>query len=369
MKKPDDSAALGEALEVVAARAIPEGTDLWPALAARLAGRRPRVGFRPGLPQTRLGWVVLALIMLAVLGATAYAANSSSVLRGLFWPRAGKAGGATELNLSQTVDGVTVNLELAYADTNEVLLGLSVSGPEQDRYWFSGQGGLWTKAGVRLWGVSGIGMGREGDTLGEWRQSERLAEVQSFDGSPIEGAPPQLELHFETYVGYGDRGPGLRTIVGPFVFDFAVPFKPAKDIVIPVGQTVEIEGVTIRLEKVTITATQVQALIWTNGKWGGGPPWDPSSGEDPPSGDSPSTFLMPMLTPPGGWTWKTAPPLGSGTMLGSSGMTRIWFRKKDLPMDRSGEWTLTLQERRIDPSREGMKEVKGPSWVFKFQVP
>ena len=53
----------------------------------------------------------------------------------------------------------------------------------------------------------------------------------------------------------------VRTI-GPFVFNFEVPFVPSTDIrVIHVGSTIEVSGVPVRLEEVTITPAEVAALI------------------------------------------------------------------------------------------------------------
>jgi hypothetical protein len=59
-----------------------------------------------------------------------YAANS--VIDEIFQKytgNIGKNGLSQEMDISQTINGVTVRLERAYADNNVVLLGYTVSGP------------------------------------------------------------------------------------------------------------------------------------------------------------------------------------------------------------------------------------------------
>lgn len=100
------------------------------------------------MPKTRLAWAFIPLVVLLV-GGTVYGATL--VVNQLFSKYAAhieKAGLAQALNLSQTVDGVTVTLGRAYADENVVLVGVTVSGPEE-RYFLKA-GKLSTSSGQSL---------------------------------------------------------------------------------------------------------------------------------------------------------------------------------------------------------------------------
>lgn len=99
-----------------------------------------------------------------------------------------EAGLAQELDLSQTIDGVTVKLERAYADSNVILLGYTISGPKS-RY-HSDLGGLSTADGEEISGMMGMGT-VPGSSLimGSWPESQRAAIIVAFDASTVKGTP------------------------------------------------------------------------------------------------------------------------------------------------------------------------------------
>ena len=142
-------------------------------------------------------------------------------------------------------------------------------------------------------------------------------------------------------------------VIGPFVFNFAVPFVPRKDIrVIQVGSTVEVAGVPVRLEEVTITPAEVKALLRVN-----------RSPEQARMGMVPG---LPTLRVPG--EWPSDRPLPSAyvvTHLGDDIPDTFLARFNVHWEVEPGEWTLTVDNL---ASGDDHEVVTGP-WVFRFQVP
>ena len=198
--------------------------------------------------KTRLAWALIPLALLLLAGV-AYA--SSSVVRELFTklaPWVEESGLSQEMNLSQTVDGVTVRVERVYADANAAVVGYTISGPPitsegiGQRY-FSKPGTLTVEGGPTLKASGGMGTvpGSE-DVLGNWRPNDRLAVLAMFDTSVIEGSPSELKVTMPIVVY--DRVPVPEA--GPatarsYSFDFTIKFHPAT--VVDVDQTVEVAGV------------------------------------------------------------------------------------------------------------------------------
>ncbi|MBI2862792.1 MAG: DUF4179 domain-containing protein [Chloroflexi bacterium] len=207
MRGNADTRRLSTILEGFAAEAVPDSLDLWPAIRSRLLEQQPRRDRLQVLPAIRVSWAAMAFLLIIVLVAVAYAA-SNSIVSNLFWRHVTQAGLARELNLAQTIDGITVRLERAYADSNVVLLGFTVSGPSDEKLQFSsrGRGGLWTQNGNELPGMIGVGAVPGSSVLGEWHPSERMAAVFTFDASPAKATRSELALRFETDVRRG--GPG-----------------------------------------------------------------------------------------------------------------------------------------------------------------
>jgi len=208
------------------------------------------------IPKTRLAWVILPLIIL-LIGGTVYGA--STIIREIFQnfaPQIETAGLAEDLNLSQTIDGVTVSLERAYSDSNIILLGFIVSGPENTYYTSSSH--LTTAEGITLPGMLGMGFVPGSDAiLGNWQLSERQALIMAFDASSINGAHSSINLILETNVS---GSPATEeAVTGPFKFEFAVPFNIGKTI--NIGQTVEAADIQVTLKSVVTTYWGTRAVL------------------------------------------------------------------------------------------------------------
>jgi hypothetical protein len=75
------------------------------------------------LPRTGLAWAIAILILLMLTGGIAIAASNMSKFFDKMLPGISQSGLITELNMSQTIDGVTVVLEQGYADSEKVVIG------------------------------------------------------------------------------------------------------------------------------------------------------------------------------------------------------------------------------------------------------
>jgi hypothetical protein len=310
------------------------------------------------LPRTRLAWALVPLAILLV-GGTAYAAIS--LMGGFFQtlaPDVEKAGLVVKLDLSHTIDGVTVRLEQGYADSNTVLIGYTVMG-RNARYSPDARE-LSLVGGQDLPGMGGLGYVPTLNLL-NWHPAETTA-VAAFDASVVEGMPAELNLRFETTVGDSPTVAGSDTTWGPFVFNFTLPFHAGKTVI--VGQTTEAAGVPITLEKVIITPAATGAVFRFY---------------DDYKDNVNRPLMLSSLQPSGGSADNSNPDAvrESFTWLGES------YSLQGFPgdfTDRPGEWTLTVTELVFRPQRPAgqtgdfggkasdIKRLTGP-WVFRFEVP
>jgi len=229
--------------------------DWWYNAIARVGARKHRSRWFGLVPKTRLAWAFLPLIVL-LLGGAVYGAGS--LLSELFQkhaPQIEEAGLAQELDLSQTINGITVSLERAYADSNVVLVGFTVSGP--DARYQPEVGELSTSDGQNLPGMIGVSLGSKA-VLGNWNASER-AMIYTFDTSSLKEMPSELSLILDIGVADSPIIGESQTMAGPFRFEFDVPFHAGKSI--DIGQTVEAVGVPVTLEQVVISPWGVRAVL------------------------------------------------------------------------------------------------------------
>lgn len=324
----------------------------WGNVISRLGTQKQRSRWFRFMPKTRLAWALLPLILLFI-GGTVYGA--SSLIGELFQKYATdveEAGLAQELDLNQTINGVTVSLERAYADANVVLVGFTVSGPK-DRYYVE-VGELSTTDGQSLPGMLGLSTVPGSDIiLGSWSPSERVAMMSSFDASSLAGVSPEVSLRFETYVSDSGVPRGNQASVGPFSFDFNLPFHSGK--VVDIGQTVEAADIPITLEKIVMSPWATRAVLSLS------PQYDDSKK---------SLALITSVQPAGGDDKSSS----FGSMLESS---RVEYYIGDFT-EQPGEWTVTVRELVFIPKPSGQKvEIHPPSdterlagpWVFHFEVP
>lgn len=329
--------------------------EWWDNVISCLGEQKQRSRWSGLMPRTRLAWALVPLIIL-LIGGAAYGATS--LIKELFQKYAThieEAGLAQELNLSQTIDGVTVRLERAYADSNVVLVGFTVSGPAA-RY-YANVGELTTADGQSIPAMIGMGVVPGSDViLGSWAPSERVAMITAFDASSVKGAPSGLSVRLETSVADSAVPGEDQTSVGPFIFDFKAPFHSGK--VIHIGQTVEAAGVPVTLEQIVISPWATRAVFSFS------PPYDDRKN---------TPLLITSLQPAGGDSMKSS--IGRVKETSSEQYFNGDFTGQP------GEWAVTVselvfREPAVKPgSQEGgthpesdRKRLAGP-WVFHFQVP
>jgi len=365
-------------LREIAEQEVPDNVDLWPAIRARVQPQRRSSRWAQLMPATRLGWAFLALALFLTFGAVTYAV--APVVSRLFQQEAGlrhveQANLVQELNLSQTIDGVTVTLERAYADANRIVIGFTIKDPNGQRYDAYRRLTLTDAAGTVFSGTIGFGVTGQSDILQVSLPPGEGADVICFDAAPVEGAPVELDLRLvmelEKFVlppaalepsSTPDSPPAEppmvvvleplptpeeEAIVGPFTFDFSVPFIPGR--VAEVNQTVEAAGVAVHLERVVVTPSETRAYLRFDSPSGGAEGWIPIAMLQAPGEDGKSYAGYVGSYGPASYQYGFLAPL----------------------YDRQGEWTLTVTELLgTDLTQQPSKDIRlaGP-WVFRFRVP
>jgi hypothetical protein len=299
---------LEKALRECAEEWVPETVDPWPAIRERVSGERMsgertseervasgshgRRAWPPRLvPNTPLGWVLAALSGLILCAGvyagsgpfrelfrqgfpgTVGAGSDTDASRGLSTqPDVNLSALKTEIDQTQTQDGVRVTLDWAYADERFVAVGLRTQrlddppGTQRsDPILFIPS--LWDDTGgneaelpphVEITDASG----QDFDTVGGGTLGgpSRTGAEAVFDAP--DGIEPGPEHRFRLEVPL-DKEPmvGVKASAepGPFVFDFEVPVQPAPTI--EVNRTVEAEGIEITLERVVDSPVLPQAVL------------------------------------------------------------------------------------------------------------
>ncbi len=349
MRRTDLERALVESLDEQVDKGLPPRSLVGGVLSQLEDRARPK-WWRRLVPRTRLAWA-LAAAVLALIGGTAYA-TTSLILEHMrpFAPSVVYAGLVTRLDLSQTIDGVTVKLEAGYADANTVLLGYTITG--RNARYDAPTRRLSVVGGPELNGTVGTGYVPTLEQLG-WLPSETTI-VMVYDGSAVQGAPSDLNLRFETSVSespMADEGQAW----GPFVFTFTLPFHGGETIA--VGQTVEAAGVPITLEKVLVSPAGTKAVFSFYGDY-----------EDIHN----RPVMVSSLGVPG--AAGKIPTSVNASMGSLADASSVDYYPGDFT-DRTGEWTVTIKELVIIPARSpGAHKasetirIAGP-WVFRFAVP
>jgi len=217
------------------------------------ANEQKRRGFWSKLiPKTRLAWALAPLIFLLFAGAVYGAVSGVQHLFEALAPDVERAGLSTVLNMSQTVNGVTVTLERAYADSNIILIGYSIDKPrEKTIFW----GKLVTSDGQELKPM--IGMGVVPDK--ELGFSDN-AMIFGYDASTLSSMPAELNLKLEVSPQPFADAP-MQEASELFTFNFILPFHAGKEI--DVNQTVDAAGIPVTLEKVVISHYATRVVLHT----------------------------------------------------------------------------------------------------------
>lgn len=236
-----------QVLDELAAQAVPSNLNLWPAIRERLALRPHRTLRAQLIPATRLGWLGFALAVLFIFSITAYAAGP--VLSRLFQRdkrlKHVDLSLRQPLNLSQTIENVTVTVEWAYADADHVLVGYTIhtsDGRRFDPYHET----LTDTTGVTFPWQGGYGVTGQSDILHVTLPAGEGTFVGIFDNI---SASHTLNVHFTVYAQElvlpstqaVSPTPATETttesgvvqtqlepmpagaLIGPFTFDFDIP--------------------------------------------------------------------------------------------------------------------------------------------------
>ena len=369
-----------QTLQRIAREEVPDRVDLWPAIEARL---QPRPRWRWGrlAPHTRLGWAALSLALILAFGAVAYAV-SPGVAR-LFEQEPGlddvaQADLVQEFDLSQTVDGITVVLERAYADANRIVVGFTLQTPGEQRYE-ARQLALVDATGHVFPRTVGYGAAGQSDLYKISLPPGEGAYVFSFDAATLSDTPQALDLRLvmelEELVVPSDvagepteevlslhtaphppppEGAGLvgsveleplaaGAVVGPFTFGFRLPLIAGRTV--EVQQTVEAAGVAITLEKVVITPSETQATLCMV----------------PPDGSR--EWLL--IAEDGGDRYG-----GTASSLDERGAECHRLIYSGALSGRFGRGTLVVTELvGFDPTGQGEQTRLAGPWVFHFRLP
>jgi hypothetical protein len=318
------------------ARDVEPSHNWWHNAIARINLGERRSRWSGLMPKKRLAWVLAPALVLLVSG-TVYAA--SPILRDLFQrhaPQIVGAGLARELDLSQTINGITVSLERAYADSNVALAGFTVSGPEA-RYQPE-VGGLFTADGQNIPAMIGVGT-RSKATMGDLDSS---ATIVTFDTSSLKDVPSELRLILEVNVAGLPVIPILgesKIMAGPFKFEFEVPFHAGKSI--DIGRTVAAAGVPVTLEQVVIS------------------PWGARAVLQLPGGDKYMPAMVSFNLPDGDSV--------NGAISKQMESSIVQYFMGDFT-GQAGEWTMTVSELVLESADALQQRLAGP-WVFRFDVP
>lgn len=295
---------LRQTLDSIARDQFPDGVDRWPRIRDRLQGR---MAARPGRPWRMAGLVAAILMALLAISTVAYAyfwgwldqglqgANESGLIttldqsqraQGLGTPSAtlpaswafGPTNAPSKTALSptrerpviavQSIEGVTVTLNWAYADTSRVAVGYTISGLDLP------------EVGGGLPIVKSVSLSDDLETRTEayaWRGEEWSFNPGSEPGS-IEGLyiayqsldsveDENLHLHLDIALG-GTEGfvipPGVTPTPGPIPDEWFVSIAPIgtvrfdftvalyRPVILEPMQVVEAAGLSVRLEWVKV---------------------------------------------------------------------------------------------------------------------
>lgn len=321
------------------------------------------------IPTSRVGWAAVGLILIATLGAAGFAVNLTlgeklfSQVMGR-WNQGSAAELSHEINVAETIEGVTVNVDRAYFEKNRVGIEFTVTGLSQPDPSKTSIYAVLRDANapdVRFRSAGGSGVREDSQIKGMEVPSNTVKEVVAFDvtGAQVDASGMRLSFAVSVdemeRVGGDDHGSVPVRTIGPFEFNFEVPFIPSTDItVIRVGSTVEVSGVPVRLEEVTITPAEVTALIVVG-----------RTPEQRQANVRPSDV---MLNVPGEWPADT--PLPQAYIVTTLGdFPDTFLARCHLNWDiEPGEWRLTVENLRGVNDLEEEIEVVG-LWEFHFEVP
>lgn len=237
MKKQE----LRQVLHELASQAVPSDRDVWPMLRKHLAVHPHRSFQKRLIPATSLGLLVFALAIMLFFSITAYA--TGPWISHLFErdERLQHIDLSMEqpLNLSQTIENVTITVEWAYSDTDQVLVGYNIRTSDEKRFDPTNEM-LTDKTGITFPWQGTYGVTGQSDIMQVEFPTGEGTFIGIFDNI---SASRTLQVHFEVHAQELVMNPTEATpstkensettvvltpvpvgrIIGPFTFDFIVP--------------------------------------------------------------------------------------------------------------------------------------------------
>jgi len=249
------------------------------------------------------------------------------------------------LGLTRTVAGFTVTIGRVYADSNQIVIGYTISGPPNRTFnsllpfappdpripSLTDAAGREFPVGPVSWGT-GVQEGRVGGVL-------------MYQTAGIADASKDLALHL-TFAGIlaveriGENPSSSRDVVVHQAFDFTFPVPFDVGRVAELHDAATVGGTTVTLERVVVTKTETEVFLR-----GAGPDAEAHLSVDG------STYALDQ---------QGATPTGSALdSLWSYGTTASL-------MDKQGQWALVVKPG-LGPPRS--PKLKGGPWAFHFTVP
>ncbi|BCL82981.1 DUF4179 domain-containing protein [Ktedonobacteria bacterium brp13] len=216
-----------------------------------------------GTRRASLAMSVAVLCMLMIVGGSVVYASGGlpAILQSIFnWSPTTKTLLAqqqmTTLNQTFTSDGYTLTLQNGYADTNEVILGVSLALPPapKSQNWLVNSMQLTTSQGTKLPFITSSNVFNAVEKTGKLN-----AFIYTFDGAAIASNQNQLALHLEVPVKCTDQQIIPPNCTGTAKFDFTLPFH-AGHTVAP-QQSVNRNGKNFTLHKVVFASSETRLYI------------------------------------------------------------------------------------------------------------
>lgn len=274
------------------------------------------------------------------------------------------------LDLTRTLDKLTVTLQWAYADAERITVAYTIGGTgslDSPAFNYTSDSVTLTDADGRTFeGAGGIGYTGMG---------EDALYVMSFDTSRVEDLPDELDLTLSMNVQFmtantwatieAQPTPGPETTpdvsadrefvspyedaVGPFEFEFAVPVHASR--VVEINQTTTDKDVAITLERAVLAPSRTRLELCF----------------DAPEERSGGWAIIPFLSIEGSSLLLENPPVAPGDdpIEGTNCRSLIY----NAPLnERPGEWELRISEL-VGFGDTGSDQVRiAGNWTFTFEV-
>lgn len=360
-----DPISLKDALRQAAPR---PRADLKADIAARLTADTSNIGPTRRIPARAL--LVLAAVLtigvgvaLAVSGALQQMLAADDGLLAVY-----RSGAGREIGLSETIDGYTVTLDWAHADSHRLTIAYIIEAPPADSQYTNLTAWPATLrdrhgAELELHGGMTAALTESGEFIesadAEYRRTLSLFSYDLAGVSSADSLDLRLELGISSVTSARrtaiPEGPFSAWSEGPsrhFIFDFTIALNPEPQRVLNTAQDATDAGITLTLRRVTVSPSQMRVTLCYI----------------PPAADR-TWMALPQLTLEGN------PVTGGGAMRKVSGIGEAagetcdeFLYSADL-YDATGLWTLTLTELvGMGSSGADQQRIAG-TWAINFTVP